>query len=113
MINLLDNKPNQPFKFWVKNWDEINDNTRGIYNKDSQIKFRTSTLKSSFCDYNDAYIRVSGTITVTPQERDSPNNVNKEVVFKNCAPFTDCMSEINNTQIHNTKDIDELRQCMI
>ena len=68
-------------------------------------KFKTSMLKSSLCDYSDAYILVSGTIRVVSQARSNSNNINKEVVFKNCAPFTDWISEINNTQIDNTKDI--------
>ena len=62
--------------------------------------------KSSLCDQSDAYILVSGTITVEPQEGDNPNNNNKEVVFKNCVPFTDSISEINNTQMDNAKDFD-------
>ena len=80
----------------TKDWVEINDDIRGTYNTNSQIKFKTSMLKSSLSDYNDAYIFVSGTITVAPQARDNTNNVNKEVVFKNCAPFIDSISEINN-----------------
>ena len=60
-------------------------------------KFKTSMLKSSLCDYSDAYILVSGTIRVVSQARSNSNNVNKEVVFKNYAPFTDWISEINNT----------------
>ena len=68
-------------------------------------KFKTSMLKSSLCDYSDAYILVSGTIRVVSQARSNSNNINKEVVFKNCAPFTDWISEINNTQIDNTKYI--------
>ena len=40
------------------------------------------------------------------QERDNPNNDNKKVVFKNCDSFTDCISDINNTQIDNAKHID-------
>ena len=55
-------------------------------------------LKSSLCDYIDAYILVKGTIDV--------NTANKKVIFKNCAPFTNCISEINNTQVDNAKDID-------
>ena len=64
-------------------------------------------LKSSLCDYKDAYILVKGTITVAsvPPPASNPNNNDKEVVFKNCAPFTDCISETNNTQIDNPKDI--------
>ena len=46
------------------------------------------------------------TISIAPQAENNPKNGNKEVVFKNCAPFTDCMSEINNTQTDSAKDID-------
>ena len=53
-------------------------------------------LRSSLCDYSDAYILVSGTITVAAVASDVGNN-GIQVVFKNCAPFTDCISEINNT----------------
>ena len=65
-------------------------------------------LKSSLCDYSDAYILVKGTITVnnTAAVGAAANNTNKKVIFKNCAPFTNCISEINNTQIDNAKDID-------
>ena len=65
-------------------------------------------LKSSLCDYSDAYILVKGTITVnnTAAQGVAVNNTNKKVIFKNCAPFTNFISEINNTQIDNAKDID-------
>ena len=65
-------------------------------------------LKSSLCDYSDAYILVKGTISVnnTAAEGAAVNNTNKKVIFKNCAPFTNCISEINNTQIDSAKDID-------
>ena len=64
-------------------------------------------LKSSLCDYSDAYIAVKENITVpNTVTTAAPNNRNKEVVFKNCAPFTDCICEVNNTQIGNAKDID-------
>ena len=65
MIKLLDNTPNQLTKFRTKNWIEINDDARGTYSTNSQIKFKTSMLKSSLCDYSDAYILVHGTNTVT------------------------------------------------
>ena len=67
-IILLDNTPNQPIKFRTKNWVEINDDSREIHNTNSQIKFKTSMSRSSLCDYSDAYIPVSGTITITEQE---------------------------------------------
>ena len=65
-------------------------------------------LKSSLCDYSDAYILIKGTISVnnTAAAGAAGNNINKKVIFKNCAPFTNCISEINNTQIDNAKDID-------
>ena len=65
-------------------------------------------LKSSLCDYSDAYILVKGTISVnnTAAADADANNINKKVILKNCAPFINCISEINNTQIDNAKDID-------
>ena len=101
IINLLHNAPNQPTKFRTKNSVEINDDARLTYNTNSQIKFKTSMLKSSLCDCSDAYILV----TVAVLAAGGGNN-GIEVVFKNCAPFTGCISEINNIQIDNDKDID-------
>ena len=65
-------------------------------------------LRSSLCDYSDAYILVKGNITVNNTAADgaAANNTNKKVIFKNCAPFTNCISKINNTQVDNAKDID-------
>ena len=65
-------------------------------------------LKSSLCDYSDAYILVKGTISAnnTAAAGAAANNINRKVIFKNCAPFTNCISEINNTKIDNAKDID-------
>ena len=58
-------------------------------------------IRSNICDYSDAYILVKGTITVpnTAAEDAAVNNTNKKVIFKNCAPFTNCITEINNIQI--------------
>ena len=111
IANLLDdNKSNQPSKFRTKNWVEINDESRGTYNVNSQIKFKTIMLKSSLCDYSDAYILVKGTITIAGAGDDAvarqADERDKGVVFKNCVPFTNCISEINNTQVDNAKDID-------
>ena len=109
IANLIDyNTLNQPSKFRTRNWIEINDESRGVYNVNSQIKFKTTMLKSSLCDYSDAYILVKGTIDVnnTAAQGAAANNTNKKVIFKNSAPFTNCISEINNTQIDNAKDID-------
>ena len=108
ITNLLDDASNQPSKYKTKNMVEINNESRGTYNISSQIKFKTTMLKSSLCDYSDAYVLVKGTITVnnTAAANDDANNTNKKVIFKNCAPFTICISEINNTQVDNAKDLD-------
>ena len=57
-INFLDNTTNQPSKFKTKNWVEINDKSRGTYNEDNQIRFKTSMLRSGLCDCSDASILV-------------------------------------------------------
>ena len=107
IANLIDGTSNQPSKFRTRNWVEINDESRGAYNVNSQIKFKTTILKSSLCDYSDVYILVKGTISVNNTAAgDAINNNDRKVIFKNCAPFTNCISEINNTQIDNAKDID-------
>ena len=112
IINLLDNASNQPSKFRTKNWVEINDESRGGYNVNSQIKFKTTMLKSSLCDYGDAYILVKGTITITGAGADGvarqtdKGQRNKGLIFKNRVQFINCKTEINNTVIDNAKDID-------
>ena len=67
-------------------------------------------LKSSLCDYSDACIFVKGKITITGAGDDAAarqaDERDKGVAFKNCAPFSNCISEINNTEIDNAKDID-------
>ena len=65
ITKFLDNTTNQLTKFRTKNWVEINDDAHGTYNENSQIKFKTSMLKSSLCDFSDGYILVSRTITIT------------------------------------------------
>ena len=104
--NLLDNASNKPSKFRAKNWVETNDESRGTYSVNRQINFKTSMLRSSLCDYSDAYILVKGNITVnnTAAADADGNNTCKKVIFKNCAPFTDCISKINNIQVDNAKD---------
>ena len=96
IINLLENTPNQPTKFRTKKWVEINDESRGTYNTNSKIKFKTSILRSNLCDYSDAQILVSPTITVTEVGPGGRNN-SIHVVHKR---------NINNKQIDNAKYID-------
>ena len=93
---MLDNAWNQLSKFRTKNWVEINGESRGGYTTGSDIKFKTTMLSSSLCDYADAYIFVKGTITITGAGNDAAarqaNERNKGVIFKNCAPFSKCIS---------------------
>ena len=76
-------------------------------------------LRSNLCDYSDVYILVKGTITITGNARPPAGKTeaqllaarqaderDKGVIFKNCAPFTKCISRINNTDIDNAQDID-------
>ena len=107
ITNLLNNVSSKASKFWTTNWVEINDEARGTYSPNKQIKFKTPMLRSSLCDYSDAYILVKGNITVNNTAADDADaNNNKKVIFKNCAPFTNCISKINNTDIDNAKYID-------
>ena len=119
---MLDTEFNQPSKFGTRNWVEINDKSGGTYTS-NDITFKTTMLWSSLCDYADAYILVKWTITITGNAGAEPNpdvprtaaqllaarqadERNKGVTFKNCAPFTKCISRINNTDIDNAEDID-------
>ena len=65
-------------------------------------------IRSSLCDYSDAYALVKGIVTVnnTAAADADANNTNKKIILKNCAPFTNCIKEINNTQVNNAKVID-------
>ena len=108
IANLLHDESSNPSKIWTKNWVEINDDVRGVYSPNKQIRFKTLMLRSSLCDYSDAYILIKGNITVdnTAGAGAAANNINKKVIFKNCAPFTNWISKINNTQIDNAEYID-------
>ena len=94
MMNLLDDTTNQPSKFRTRDWVEINDESKGVYDN-SNITFK-------------AFILVKGTITVSNAAAADAavNNTNKKVIFKNYTPFTDCITEINDTQIDDGQKID-------
>ena len=107
IMDLLDNAPNQPSKFKTINWVEINDESRGTCNKDDQIEFKNSMLRLRLCEYSDACIFVKGTtVKNTAAQGQANNGVIKKIIFKACAPFTNCISRINNTQADNVHDID-------
>ena len=106
--NLLNYASTKPSKFRTRNWVGIYDDIRGAYSPNKQIRFKTVMLRSSLCDYSDAYILVKGNISVNNNAGAgaAANNTNKKLIFKNCAPFTNCISKINNTQIDNAEYID-------
>ena len=105
IANFLDSASNKPSKFRKRNWVEINNDIRGAYSPNKQIRSKRTMLRSSLCDYSDACVLVKGNISVNNTAA-AANNTNKKVIFKNCAPFTNCISKINNTQIDNAEYID-------
>ena len=104
-INLLVNTPKQTSKFRTKTLVEVNNESRGTYNVNSQIKFKTSTLRLSLGDYSDVYILVNATITLpnTAAAWAAADNTNNTIT-ENRPLFTNCISEINHTQIDNVED---------
>ena len=109
IANLLESTSDNLSKSRPRNWVEINDESRGNY-ANSDIRFKTTMPRSNLCDYKDSYILVKGAITITGAgdnagERQADER-DKGVTFKNCAPFTKCISRINNTDIDNAHDID-------
>ena len=82
-----------------KEWYVIDSESNGNYSKDEEIKFLTRSIESSLCDYSDAYILVTGNITVTG------GDANTKVAFKNCSPFKECRTEINETFVDETEHI--------
>ena len=77
--NLLNDETNQSYKFRTRNWVEVNDDAHGTYSPNKQIKFKTSMLRSSLCNYSDACILVKGNITVNNTAADADaNNTSKK-----------------------------------
>ena len=91
IASLLNNTENEYSKFVIKKCCIIDSESKGNYSHENPIKSLTNSLESSLCDYSDAYILVTGNITTTP------NNAATQVIFKNCASFEKCRTEINET----------------
>ena len=113
--------------FLTKKWIEVYDQSQGNYNVNKEIRIKTSMLRSDLCDFSDAYIVVKGNITATKKtftadDIYAPNNKEanitatntsnnnafggKKLVFKNNAPFINCISKINGVKIDNAEDLD-------
>ena len=123
--NLLGTTLHEVPRFITKKWVEVDEqsgNAEARYKPSRQIRFKTSMLRSDLCDFSDAYIVVKGNITVTKKifttdDIEAPNatatntaNDNafgeKKLVFKNNAPFINCVSKINGVKIDNEEDLD-------
>ena len=104
IVNLLDGSGNESSKFATKKWYIINDQNNGQCGKgnenDSTIKFEAKVIKPSLCDYSDVYVLVTGNITA------AGGNANTKVVFKNCAPFTKCVTHINDEHVETVENLD-------
>ena len=98
-INVLNDSSNEESKFATKKWYVIDSQTaKGKYKQGDTIKFETEIIKSSLCDYSDAFILVTGNITVA-------ENNNTDVAFKNCAPFSTCTTKINDIFVDEANHI--------
>ena len=104
IVNLLNDSDNESSKFASKMWYVIHDQNGTDYGKDNEnsisIKFVTKNIKSSLCDYSDAYILVTGDITATNGDE------NTDIAFKKCAPFTKYITHINDEHIDTAEDVD-------
>ena len=106
ILNLLNSSENEFWKFATKKWYVIDNESNGSHSHHDPIKFLTTSIESSLCDYSDAYILVAGNISVTRTiaaagddslEGKQPLNPATPVGFKNCAPFKNCRTEMNDT----------------
>ena len=104
IVNLLNDSNNEFSRFETRKWYIINDQTNGQYGRgnenDSTIKFETKVIKSNLCDYSETYILVTGDIKVEAVAADT------NAAFKNCAPFTRCVTHINNEHVATVANLD-------
>ena len=104
IVNLLDDADNESSKFATRKWYGINDQNNTDYGEGNEsgttVKFETKVIESSLCDYSDAYILVIGDITATG------GDANTRAGFKNCAPFTKCITQINDEHVDGADDLD-------
>ena len=103
IINLLNGSDNENSKFATKKWYIIDNESKGNYSHHNPIKFLTKSIESSLCDYSDAYILVTGNITVKRRNAADTADIAlaaiTQVAFKNCVPFEKCSTEIDGTLV--------------
>ena len=102
--NSLGDVDNESLKFATRKWYVIIDQKNTVYDQGNEsgttVKFETQVIKSSLCDYSDAYILVTGNITAVG------NDANTKVAFKNCAPFMKCVNHINDEHVDTADNLD-------
>ena len=100
---MLNGSENESSKFATKKWYVIDSEWKGNYSHQDPIKFLTKSIESSLCDYSDAYILVTGNITVKRRNAADTADIAlgaiTQVAFKNCAPFRKCSTEIDGTLV--------------
>ena len=105
IVNLVNGSDNENSRFSIKKWYIIDNESSGNYSKDEPIKFLTKSLEPSLCDYSDAYILLTGNITVKRRNAANTDDIAlgtiRQAAFKNCSRFIDCRKEINKTFVHN------------
>ena len=129
IVNFLDTTSDNKDlpKFVTKKWVQVYDQSQENYGVNKEIRTKTSMLRSDLCDFSHAYIAVKGTITVTKKtftadDIEAPNNTaanatatntangnafgEKKLVFKNNAPFINCILKTNGVKIDNAEELD-------
>ena len=106
IVNFLDTTSDDKDlpRFVTKKWIEVYDQSEGNYNVNKEIRIKTSMLRSDLCNFSDAYIVLEGTITL--EGDNNANKRNKNLAFKNNAPFINYISKINGAKIYNAEDLD-------
>ena len=110
ITNLLGTTIDEIPRFITKKWVEVHDQSGSAddrYKPSKQIRFKTSMLRSDLCDFSDAYIVVKRDIILRKATtRNFIDTRNRFLAFKNNAPFTSCISIINNVLTDNAEDSD-------
>ena len=106
IVNFLDTTPDDKDlpRFVTKKWIDVYDQSEGNYNVNKEFRIKTSMLRSYLCDFNDAYIFVKGNTNLEGDK--NANKRNKNLAFKNNAPFINCISKSDGVKIDNVEDLD-------
>ena len=86
-------------KIIARKWNIVNYNSKSNYDSTNKIAYNTDILKSNLCHYSNAHILIRGDITVVAAPA-------TQLAFKNCAPFTKCITKIDETTIDDVHNLD-------